>query len=849
MKFNFQTMRKIFTMAVVIPALVMFVACGPDTPVGPEPGGEDGPSTGGDDNKQEQYEDIKVVNGKVRFYLSEKENSTRTATNMTARDWAKSHVQMGGKNYPVQLTDEETPRPYIEVPEASSYSGSLLTSASSKWYGGSTYADVKLTHSQFYHTAISSIKSFPMYGSYSKETGNKLVFNDGFAMIYVRLKGAAQIVSVKVENPNGKAISGIANYLPSSGKYTVQKGFDFAVLNCTNEGKNVQLTSSKNTNFRVMIAPGNYPDGLKVSICDAERGAMFVTTEPLTLAAGDVYTIEKDYACENDLVFYEGFDNFVWGGDIMKGSEGFGFAPTADAVTVDSGKELTGYEDAFAEVAYDNPGTGFIQSNTWDDVTGKTVGKSHQMSESYVKSRNIGDYRYMFRCQERPGYVVIGDGNGGRGIAHTLVSKKMVGIGDIKVTIRFAVEANFTGSLLINVCEGGVIKSAKMNGVALDATAISQKYSSAAAAINVPQKYFSVSKSAAAVKEWNTLEMEISGATDGTCYYIADNSTDSGQHGIYVDYIEARQVADWDDVKNLRVLYWNIQNGMIADQHNNYDNFVKWVKDWDPDVCIWCESESIYKDKSGTGSSSKYLPDGWAQLCTRYGHSYAAVGGNRDNYPQTITSKFPIKTIKKITNTDDGGKYGASYVSHGAGHFQIDIHGKTINFVTLHMWPQAYSPTASGSAAQETSKAAYEGYYFREYEMQYIVKNTINHSSNAGEEYWIFGGDTNSNSRLDDWSTKYSTSAPHRLITHDVVLNNTNLKDVIASRDCYGEKNNVMFRSRIDILYASPKMFDMITNSIMLMDDWTGPLPAWEYFTSFHDPSDHTPVLVDFNIK
>ena len=133
--------------------------------------------------------------------------------------------------------------------------------------------------------------------------------------------------------------------------------------------------------------------------------------------------------------------------------------------------------------------------------------------------------------------------------------------------------------------------------------------------------------------------------------------------------------------------------------------------------------------------------------------------------------------------------------------------------------------------------------------MNYIVKNTINHSSNAGEEWWIFGGDTNSNSRLDDWSTKYSTSAPHRLITHDVVLNNTNLKDVIASRDCYGEKNNVMFRSRIDILYASPKMFDCITNSIMLMDDWTGPLPAWTYHTEFRDPSDHTPVLVDFNIK
>ena len=844
MNFDFQMIKRFFAMAAIIPALAMFVACEP----GPEPEGPNNGEGEGEGEEQEQYEDIKVVDGKVRFYLSEKKDATRTATNMTARDWAKSRVIMNGKTYPVQLTSEETPRPYVEVAEASGYKGYLTTSASDKWYGEAPDKNVKLPYSQIHHTAISTIKAFPMYAAYSKETGNKLIFNDGFAMIMLKLKGKDKIVSVKVENPAGKALAGISSVVAPKNYFAVTRGFDYAVLNCTNKGDNVALSTSKDTNFRIMVAPGTYSAGLKLTVCDAEHGAMFINIPALTLEAGDVHTISQDYACEDDLVFYEGFDLMVWGGDIVKGEAGFGFAPTADAVTVDSGKELTGYEDAFAEVAYSNPGTGFIQSNTWDDVTGKTVGKSHQMTESYVKSRNIGDYRYMFRCQERPGYVVIGDGNSGRGISHTAVSKKMVGIGDIKVNIRFAVEANFTGTLLINVCEGGVIKSAKMNGVALDAAEAGQKYSGSTAVLNVPQKYFSVPKSAAAVKEWNNLEMVISGATDGTCYYIADNSADSGQHGIYVDCIEARQIADWDDVKNLRVLYWNIQNGMIADQHNNYDNFVKWVKDWDPDICIWCESESIYKDKSGTGSSSKYLPDGWSQLCTRYGHSYAAVGGNRDNYPQTITSKYPIKTIKCITDTDDGGKFGANYVSHGAGHFQIEVHGKKINFVTLHMWPQAYAPGTS-SANQAASKAANEGYYFREYEMNYIVKNTINHPSYANEEYWIFGGDTNSNSRLDDWSTKYSTSAPHRLITHDVVLNNTNLKDVIASRDCYGEKNNVMFRSRIDILYASPKMFDMITNSIMLMDDWTGPLPAWTYHTEFRDPSDHTPVLVDFNIK
>jgi hypothetical protein len=165
------------------------------------------------------------------------------------------------------------------------------------------------------------------------------------------------------------------------------------------------------------------------------------------------------------------------------------------------------------------------------------------------------------------------------------------------------------------------------------------------------------------------------------------------------------------------------------------------------------------------------------------------------------------------------------------------------------MWPQTYSYGVSGSAAQEASAAKYEGDTYRQHEMQYIVNQTVNLPANSGEEYWILGGDTNSNSRLDDWYTKYSTSSrPSRLITHDVVLNQTNLKDVIASRDCYGEKGNVMFRSRIDILYASPKMFDCITNSIMLMDDWADTMDPWVWHTAFRDPSDHTPVLVDFKL-
>ena len=42
----------------------------------------------------------------------------------------------------------------------------------------------------------------------------------------------------------------------------------------------------------------------------------------------------------------------------------------------------------------------------------------------------------------------------------------------------------------------------------------------------------------------------------------------------------------------IKVLYWNVQNGMWSDQGNNYDNFVEFVKSESPDICVWAEAES-----------------------------------------------------------------------------------------------------------------------------------------------------------------------------------------------------------------------------------------------------------------
>ena len=59
------------------------------------------------------------------------------------------------------------------------------------------------------------------------------------------------------------------------------------------------------------------------------------------------------------------------------------------------------------------------------------------------------------------------------------------------------------------------------------------------------------------------------------------------------------------DEANLRLLYWNIQNGMWSGQGDNYTRFVNWVSAQNPDVCVWCESVTNYK----TASDEKIKPE------------------------------------------------------------------------------------------------------------------------------------------------------------------------------------------------------------------------------------------------
>jgi len=292
----------------------------------------------------------------------------------------------------------------------------------------------------------------------------------------------------------------------------------------------------------------------------------------------------------------------------------------------------------------------------------------------------------------------------------------------------------------------------------------------------------------------------------------------------------------------LRLLYWNIQNGMWADQCRNYDDFVRWVDSVSPDVCVWCEAQSIYK--SGMAEplteSERYLTDGWPELASRYGHRYLYVGGHRDNYPQVITSRYPIRNMARIV-----GNGADSVVSHGAGWARIEVAGNVLNIVTLHTWPQAYAYRA---ADREKSRAEHGGDAYRRMEIEYVCRHTIGTDDAAAGQLWMMMGDFNSRSRKDNHVYGYPLD-DSRLWVHDYVLENTPYVDAIAERHGQEFRTTTAGRSRIDFVYCTPPLYDRIVHADVVYDSYTEPVRDSLGLSNFYYPSDHRPIVVDFELK
>lgn len=316
-----------------------------------------------------------------------------------------------------------------------------------------------------------------------------------------------------------------------------------------------------------------------------------------------------------------------------------------------------------------------------------------------------------------------------------------------------------------------------------------------------------------------------------------------------LDLVPSVRKADVKGKGKLKLLYWNIQNGMWADQGNNYDNFVAWVKSYDPDVCVWCEARTLYytgtydkmtdAERTLCKTKGSTTDEGWSNLAGRYGHKYVYIGGFRDNYPQVITSKYPISNMKRLVGDKN------TTVSHGAGWATIDFAGEKVNIVCLHTWPQKYGfGLPKDKEVRKASAERNEGHAYRAQEMKYICENTILSEPGLAKGNWMMMGDFNSQSPRDYAIYRCDKNDP-RFQCQSYILGNTPYIDVLGERNQDKFLPSTYGMSRIDYVYCTRKMYERIVDAYTVVDDWTLCKPSKDV-KSFHDPSDHRPIYVEF---
>ncbi len=756
------------------------------------------------------------------------------------------------------------------------------------WYrdGGENPLDnLVIPYSQFYRSTADSLRFFPLYGEYSGEGGDSgIVFRELISAVAINVKGDAseRLASVHLGYENGAPalLAGVASYDPRNG-FVLKEGVDFVNLNCTDGGAGVALSPAGKT-FYLILAPGSYPAGLTLTLTGMDHRGQCISVDAFELSPGEVKVLPSfSYAPEEDLLFFEHFDNFVWGGHV-KGHVGVSsYAP--DSFTT-PGADRKGTEESFMSIGSSVPGSVAIQSN-WDRVNGYSVGNASDVSGDYLRSRNISDYKYLLRCEEYQGCLAVGSERSRGGIqpfASFDEDAPLFGITvDFDISFREGADEFFC-SLLDN---SGIATELAVDGIPVtlsDAIEGNNTYSHSFRNICHVEPF-------AEEKSWHHVQVKLTNLNEISALGLWGEDNSERTHGVFIDNVEIRRASIPHPEKKLRVLLYNIQNGMWADQGNDFVNFVDFVRKYDPDVCVFCEGQSVWAtgvaSTNGFGKAKYFLFKNkattsvtqgngvtaaenaeWRELAARFGHSYHAVSAYRDDYPQVITSKYPVTTIKRISSgTDATGK--STTVMHGAGHFQITVDGKTINFVTMHMWPFKYDPS---KWENEASIAALEGYVYARREVETIM-NATSKRTDCGED-WLLMGDTNSVSPLDApyyesepvqysrWLEENKWAEPHRAFRNQTKAGRK-LYDLLREGEGshYTGEGRFMTStggvSRMDIMYGSESMCRRVTGmSLIINDKWSkvvsSPIRDPESDTKQAKvPSDHRPLLIEFDMS
>lgn len=117
--------------------------------------------------------------------------------------------------------------------------------------------------------------------------------------------------------------------------------------------------------------------------------------------------------------------------------------------------------------------------------------------------------------------------------------------------------------------------------------------------------------------------------------------------------------ASIEDVKELKMISYNVYNGMKLDKSDGKHKFIEWEKIQDADIIAWQEMNFFTRDKLEKFAAS-------------YGHKYAVLlkesPDDPASFPVAITSKYPIVNVNKVV---DNLWHGVLYADIGNYHFVV----------------------------------------------------------------------------------------------------------------------------------------------------------------------------------
>ena len=189
-----------------------------------------------------------------------------------------------------------------------------------------------------------------------------------------------------------------------------------------------------------------------------------------------------------------------------------------------------------------------------------------------------------------------------------------------------------------------------------------------------------------------------------------------------------------------------------------------------------------------------------------------------------------------------------SIVSHGAGWAQIRKNGHTVNIVSLHTWPQVYGFGLADKLERKASAAAREGDRFRRMEIEYVCNHTIGSVAGAEKQLWMMMGDFNSKSRVDNYEYGFPEDTTAFLV-HDYICQHTPYVDVIAAKYPGEFQTTTGRRFRIDYVYCTRPLYDRIVSARVVSDEYTTPVRDPQELRNFWHPSDHRPIIIDFDMR